>query len=285
MTSRKRAISISSDGSSQSTDVWIQSEASSSSKPIRAARKSTGGKRPREVEPSKSASTRYQYARKSTGGQPPRASGSSDPTPSSSMIPYVPLARAKVTGPHCGLCTNPLPTPYAPIDSIHRFSMRCEHDLHYCCYMAYISQAVAPVGMKDSCPECRESILSDGRYWVRATSHAGEQTPVDITDRVLARLKMVKNAKQQLFFDMLEIRNVVLASALLEGSDPIDVNFQSLTTGISALHICALKNDVPGIEFLLKSVGSPAVTFFSLCDVNLSDTETGRIKTRKRLPV
>ncbi|KAJ6601159.1 hypothetical protein DFH09DRAFT_1127027 [Mycena vulgaris] len=197
-----------------------------------------------------------QSDRKSTGGLPPRRQieelTESTPSPRLSPLPIIPVPNLEPAIP-CGLCRAPLQTIYVvsnPSQPIHHFLTRCQHHFHHICYLNYIT--TASPNERTHCPQCQASVLTSERYWVHATTNTGNECNTDITEDVEARLFAARQARQQIFIDMLNSRNFQIALSLLTGPDAVDVNYGSPVGGHTPLHLFATINDVVAIEFLLS---------------------------------
>ncbi|KAJ7665646.1 hypothetical protein B0H17DRAFT_1210876 [Mycena rosella] len=175
-----------------------------------------------------------QTARKTTGGAPPQRQSDksieSTPSPHRLSLPSILLEDAAPVI-SCGLCPVPLLTPYAnpdPSQPIHRFLTLCQHNFHYA-----------------------DLLISD-RYWVHATTHTDTEGQTDLTENVEERLFAVRQARQQIFIDMLASRSFQIAASLLAGPEPIDVNCPTPAGGFTPLHFFAMLDNVLAIDFLLS---------------------------------
>lgn len=78
---------------------------------------------------------------------------------------------------------------------------------------------------------------------------------MDMTDDVedyLYNQENPKEADEQDFLGSMAFSNHEAAEDLLSGPDPVDVNCTYTPGGLTALHMCAINNDVAGIHFLLR---------------------------------
>ncbi|KAF7307528.1 hypothetical protein MIND_00547600 [Mycena indigotica] len=223
------------------------------------ARKSTGGQPPRKrvksddselaLEENEKPYFKPTYARKSTGGKaPPKPRlNSSQPSSSSHSSQTPPIsasANAKMTT--CGLCSYPpIPTP-ASSDEIPGFTTLCGHYFHYGCYMNKL--LTTPFDLRKCCPTCSLIMTRNEVYWVQIES-GGAWT--NISQAVEDRFVLVRQAKQQIFLDMLNVRNLPIVIALLEDPEPVDVNLMT-REGFTALHLRAMANDLAGVDLLLR---------------------------------
>ncbi|KAJ7605061.1 hypothetical protein DFH06DRAFT_271991 [Mycena polygramma] len=127
----------------------------------------------------------------------------------------------------------------------------CQHSFHYACYMRWL--ATASTNLRPCCPTCHANLLSDNRYWVHVTTNTGNKSYTDITKEVEERFLAVRLARQQIFFDCFStLRHLDIAPLLLAGPDAVDVNYRAPIGGWTALHLCAMRNDVAGVNFLLS---------------------------------
>ncbi|KAJ6604959.1 hypothetical protein B0H10DRAFT_629298 [Mycena sp. CBHHK59/15] len=210
---------------------------------------------PEQPTPSTSRSPRTtQTARKSTGGAAPRRQLSGpypSPSPSHHDVTLAPAPEPEIP---CDLCKFPRPPhdPSLPPPPAHTFKTTCRHLFHHYCYMNYL--VVAPGDGWAHCPRCRANMLTRNRLWVDIADNAAPNPSyLDLTEEVEARRHAVRQAKEQVFRDMLVTRNFLVAASLLTGPDAVDVNCRSPLTGQTMLHFCAMANDVDGVAFLLQN--------------------------------
>ncbi|KAJ7238515.1 hypothetical protein B0H12DRAFT_92718 [Mycena haematopus] len=198
-----------------------------------------------------------QSARKSTGRNPPRKRSEDSPESSS---PEHNLSLSTISaheeGPItlCDLCSLSLQiSSHSTTDLsqlIHDLSTVCQHHFHYACYMSHL--ITASLDSWASCPKCQANVLTNEKYWIQVTTNSGNQSSADLTEEVEERRLAVRLARQQIFFDSLSYGHLNIATFLLAGSDPVDVNFRTPLGGRTPLHFCAVRNDVEGISFLLN---------------------------------
>ncbi|KAJ7726415.1 hypothetical protein B0H16DRAFT_1592904 [Mycena metata] len=214
-------------------------------------------------DPSASDGNEDSFAGSSSSGQRQRTSQAS----TSSIAPRRPLEespREGTSSPHisppllpCDLCPFSLQAqaPYTNVNQpIRDITTTCQHRFHHACYMVFLT--TAPVASRASCPKCGGNLLSDdSRYWVNVTTNAGNQCYTDMTDEVEERFATVRLARQQILFEFINSGNINLinlAASLLTGPDAVDVNYRTPSGGFTALHVCAVYNNIAGIDFLLS---------------------------------
>lgn len=178
----------------------------------------------------------------------------------------------------CAICDQGLvvaPADPAGVSYLDDVELRCSHHFHWTCYGEWEEEDKSRRG---ACPLCGEGALDEGgRLIVIVRNEGGSTEGFDLGEALDEEMEMEahpQRKRERAFLDMIASKDYETALGLLTtyGDDesrepPVDVNClhgedaePRVVRGKTALHVCAMRDDVEGIRWLLRFGADRTVT-------------------------